>query len=231
MDQAEQLTFSRIAIKHNKNGTILKKIYLGNHLITSYPSAPNPEKLKFQSPMVNDFNQDLCGGWCCPELRNDIEALFERIKRGLKPFANLSTWAINKVKVKELDEIINVMPSNLKYKRFDRFRNQDGSCSAFGKEMHDYVDNIDICMPGKLSDLFDMDALAEDYTIHLPKYPQIAQDIKNSKHLEMEQFLGDKWDDLGWLTGLILGYPIENTISRYKQGSWAVLSDETRLEA
>ena len=24
-----------------------------------------------------------------------------------------------------------------------------------------------------------------------------------------------KWDDLGWITGLILGYPIENTISLY----------------
>jgi hypothetical protein len=70
---------------------------------------------------------------------------------------------------------------------------------------------IDICCRGKLDELFDLDTLATDYSKFVP---YIVGEILSYKNVQLESFLGDKWDDQGWLTGLILGYPIENTISR-----------------
>ena len=120
----------------------------------------------------------------------DGESL-RRVLKGLKPFGTVSHG-----EKKTLDQ----MARKLKKKGFAmrRLKTKNGEC-------------LEVCRKGKLSDLFDMEALARDYEIHVS--PRVAKEIRKSSNLRLESFLGNKWDGKLWLTGLILGYPVENTMS------------------
>lgn len=83
---------------------------------------------------------------------------------------------------------------------------------------HKYFENRDFitaCRKGKLGKLFDLKTLKEDY-----KRSGIDIDCDEVGHKKLSDFL-KSWDvdkNPGWLAGLILGYPVENTISLYLEG-------------
>jgi hypothetical protein len=70
--------------------------------------------------------------------------------------------------------------------------------------------------------LFDLDALARDYVengIFTPE--EMAAQIARYGPHDLIDF-AEGWDveDVpAWVTGLILGYPVENTISLYRMGN------------
>ncbi len=47
---------------------------------------------RFQSPMVNDFNQHLCGGWSMTDIGDEKEATVRQLLLGKKSFAAISFW-------------------------------------------------------------------------------------------------------------------------------------------
>jgi hypothetical protein len=178
-----------------KNGTITKKVYRNGYLQMTYFRCPI--SLTFRSKMVNDANQDLCGGWY--RFADENKELVRRLREGLKPM--ISMPGDDKL---ELD----TLAKQLKKEGYavKRYR------SDWGMEF------LDACHKGKLSDLFDMERLIYDYSINVA--PELGEEIRCMSNTRIEKYLGNfKWDDLGWLTGLILGYPIENTISIIYGGS------------
>lgn len=49
----------------------IKTIYNKGHVMVIYRYIP--KKIYFKSPMVNDFNQHLCGGWFMAEMNTMSE--------------------------------------------------------------------------------------------------------------------------------------------------------------
>ena len=79
---------------------------------------------------------------------------------------------------------------------------------------------IAIATKGKLKELFDLELLKKDYADNY-----ITIDISGVAEKSLSDYFDD-WDaqdDFSkiktWETGLILGYPVENTISIYKYGT------------
>ena len=66
---------------------------------------------------------------------------------------------------------------------------------------------------GKLGDFFDMDAVAKEYQQF--DLSAAVADILNNKETDFKEFHHGRYDSHGMeaVTGLLLGYPIENTIS------------------
>jgi hypothetical protein len=188
---------NRIEIKPLKSGLVKKYVYASGHLQTIYTGCPNPVELSFRSPMVNDDNQDLCGGWRRSDIVDEEQLILTRVLEGKKPLGNLSSWGKLAVEIPEEKK-------EVAFRRFTRtFNNSKTS-----------VDCLDVCRRGTLGELFDLESLATDYGRFLPHF-KLGEEIQKSASIEMQSFLGDKWDNHFWLTGLILGYPIENTMSRY----------------
>ena len=76
--------------------------------------------------------------------------------------------------------------------------------------------NITASVEGKLKDYFDMDMLAQDYENN----GLCSDNIIKYKNANFAEFHYDKYDHDYHpieITGLILGYPIENTIALIKQ--------------
>lgn len=166
------------------------------------------EPLSFRSEMNNDENQELCGGWHPMWTREypggENAAIIERVRLGLKPFGIVHSWTrLENQQVFERNagkcrhsEMVSRAVS-----RYGEMESRDVHYSAF------WNDNR------RLSDIFDFDALIEDYARYVP--------IEVDAMVEFREYtLADfvtRWDiDDGvppGITGLILGYPVENTIS------------------
>ena len=93
---------------------------------------------------------------------------------------------------------------------------------------HTIVYDVLVCQHGTLGELFDLDSLKSDYEDHIfcdvSSCEMFEYEMNKYSTLRLSDFFDD-WDhqDAGskipcWLTGLILGYPIENTMSIY--GGW-----------
>lgn len=76
------------------------------------------------------------------------------------------------------------------------------------------MDQVIICQKGTLNNLFDLESLKKDYA----DFAEAVKDIEIKKNKKLSDYK-NAWDvDEGaelWETGLILGYPIENTLSLY----------------
>jgi len=86
----------------------------------------------------------------------------------------------------------------------------------YKKREEDY--QIALGQKGTLKDLFDLESLKKDYV----DYDDVVKDIDRKKDKKFSEYI-NAWDvDKGegvelWESGLILGYPIENTLSLYYQ--------------
>ncbi len=187
--------------KHKKYQT--KKIWQNGYRMVTY--MYQPFGLKFKNKMINDNNQHHCGGWTWQELDNSHSGELNRVLIGLKPMAAIFAW-----KKEELDDLIKLIDLN-KFDYNEKIRyNQDGTILSY---------YIIVSCKGKMKDLFDLDLLQQDYLDN-----GIEININLVKEKELKDYFND-WDHQDkdskiepWETGLILGYPIENTISIYKCG-------------
>jgi hypothetical protein len=187
-----------IIIPHKKWNT--KQIWSNGHLMRTY--RHQPKHLHFKSPMVNDANQDLCGGWSMGDCNFEEEQMriIDRVSERLKPMG-----------------ILHYDSRALADKVADTIRrNSDLDVKVIKK--HNY--QVALAQHGTLEGLFDLMALRRDYVENgvLPK-EVIDRDFDQYGDSYLIDFAEKEWDVEEefpmWLTGLMLGYPIENTISIY----------------
>lgn len=192
-----------VYIRQYKNTT--NKLFINDgHLMRLY-KYPNIKR-KFFSPKINDYNLHLCGGWAFRGI-NGEEAII-RVITNLKPMGFFITTAVKKweaiCKKSELPYIItpNHIPTE---KHF----------------------NIGISCSGTFGDNFDLQNLAIDYVTHAnkvktplsaEKIEKIENFISSLKNTAIASYLTSDYanpystEEL-IITGLILGYPIETTVS------------------
>jgi hypothetical protein len=172
-------------------GKYFKLIYNVGVLLGGYQNIPMG--IRFKSPMVNDYNQHLCGGWRVVGVDYSDKGLIMRVAVGLKPFASIYPSS------KELDEYIEyIKQTNLDYSY------------EFREKRPDSPHCILVCRKGTLGELFDLDTLRRDYMKN-----NVKIDIESVRNKELNEYFSG-WDVeyvKPWETGLILCYPIENTIS------------------
>jgi hypothetical protein len=206
-----------IVIIPRKSGLVTKQVFASGYLQMTYHACPDPAKLSFRSPMVNDFNQDLCNGW----FRDDLvpgkpihfldrdAAIVDRVVAGLKPFGTITCVKddrINDPRWQALEQRSLSLKDKLHIHRYER------TLSLSAGRSIDLV-KIEMCQRGTFDELFPIDDLIADYVNFLPGYADILCDFfKPDGDVELRDFFED-WDNQDWMTGLLLGYPIENTIS------------------
>jgi hypothetical protein len=168
-----------------------KRIYNKGFLLGSYLKLPKNNT--FIHRMNNDINQHFCGGWFLPPYYGNKQ-LFMRVVHFLKPFGVLHS--LNK---SELNEYI-------KYSKYYNLTYKTIRSQLQGTDLM-------FCFDNTLNKIYDLDALVLEYANNNINI------IPDRKKLLSDYFYA--WDiEQGvapWETGLILGYPIENTISLYKE--------------
>lgn len=197
-------TFQKVEVKrYIRNGTVLETF--------RYPRFGR----SFQSPLVNDYNQHLAGGWYW-RYREDgsqrgkgefnNETILRRLLAGRKPLGGLRFWGDDKGKKEAIMQTL--ANSDLSY--------------VSSREKGEVF--FAVCRRGTLGNLFDFGKIMQDYA-----------ELENASGcgifgspLRLERFLyslaGKKLESfLGYdhirpvsvfdflLNGLILGYPPENT--------------------
>ena len=190
------------------------KRYIRNGVVLASYRFPRFGK-SFQSPLVNDYNQHLAGGWHW-RYREDgslrgknefnNETILERLIAGRKPMGGLHFW----------DDI-----REKKEKCLQQLANADLSFTSTSEEGDEY---LTVSRRGKLGDLFNFDHLIQDYTELengsgckvLGPIASLERFLATTAGKDLESFLtfdylhpASAFDFI--ITGLILGYPVENT--------------------
>lgn len=191
--ETEYMKHHTVMIKFKQYKKFQTKVIYNSHItLSSY--IRQPFTIKFSNPMVNDINQDVCGGWTAFGWDiSDNDIILSRVLDGLKPVGAL---VVEPTRVNEL----------LGYIDSDKY---------YVKVTEDYLGRgnteIIVCPNKTLGDLFDLKTLEEDYSdvgisINAVQYSDVP----------ISKFADDFDEHAPWVTGLIMGYPVENTISCYK---------------
>jgi len=153
--------------------------------------------------MVNAENQKLDGSFFGGKYKTAREmdaATVKRVIEGKKPFGAITFFAEREKEaralVRRLKKIPHIVVSPIRIRK-------EG----------DYLD-FQLAQKGRLSDHFDMEALAAWYARN--GAPYLAEDILENQHNKLSDYFW-QWDwpeAEPWETGLILGYPVENTMRR-----------------
>jgi hypothetical protein len=189
-----------VYIRQHKNWNT-KTIYNNGRVMRIY--RHQPKTILFSSPMVSDFNQNLCGGWTMPE-RNSYIDTYQQMFKMEKPFAVLHYDAEDRSLAAEMQELVEeagmlatvqkvIAPWCQGGYRWDILACQDmtvGEIGDFDDLVFDYID----------TGLSDISTMRQYSDMHLSEFFEKGWDIPEIPL---------------WLTGLILGYPVENTISLY----------------
>lgn len=186
-----------IHIREHKNWNT-KTIYNNGYVMRIY--RHQPKIVRFRSPMVNDFNQHLCGGWHMSDIKDEHEAALQQLMAGRKPFACITFWPIQEAAALAAHERLDAagLVTDLRKRPFQGYQ-------------IDHVWDLLAWRDIRVQDIGDLRALSEDYA------DLIAVDVWPYADRALSTFF-DGWDSPPlplWLTGLILGYPVENTISLY----------------
>ena len=191
-----------VHIREHKNWNT-KTIYNNGHVMRIY--RRQPKVIQFQSPMVNDFNQHLCGGWSMTDIRDEKEATLQQLSAGKKPFACISIWPDRHSEAVEAQQ--RLMSAGLV---------TDLRKRLMQSYYFDHIWDLLACHDISVKDIGDMQALEEDYAgMYGPSL--MTKEMALFADRKLSSFF-DGWDTPPlplWLTGLILGYPVENTISLY----------------
>jgi len=176
----------------------VKRIYNNGLIMQTYTRLP--KKIRFRSKMVSDFNQHLCGGWFLSDIVDVNQAILDQLLLKRKPFGSVSALGT---------------PTKQDVKAMESRLTKAGLQTRFHRDNSRW--ELLACHPIRVRDIGDLAALKEDYAKSLgPERGQEIQvqvDAYSAAHLAA---FFDGWDSPPlprWLTGLILGYPIENTIS------------------
>lgn len=201
-DNDEQIMHGVYEVK--QQGMMKKKYFINNGHKMSVYEYPDIER-SFSSPMVNDYNLHLCGGWAWKDI-DLTQEIIDRVITGLKPVGfTYTTGKRGKEWLLEQEGIA-----------------QQAGCLT-------YIFNEDKCLgiayPHKCCEIFDLDALESDYM----KYAEVLggdhrfDDVEEALDILsfynfidfFEEFAaGDPTLDREFIiAGLLLGYPIESTVS------------------
>jgi hypothetical protein len=193
--------------RHKDSNT--KKIYYRGNLMATY--RHQPKTIRFKSPLVNDANQDLCGGWCPLGMQEEDESVNDPMLRQLlgdrKPLGFL--FADSKKGAEAMARDVRRLRPNLELR-------------ILPPGPHRLNHTVAVAQPEQLMTAFDLDTLYEDYLKSgvLPKATLDKEFLKYECRTLIS--FAEEYDiDEGvppWVTGLVLGYPIENTISLYREG-------------
>lgn len=153
-----------------------------------------------RKPVELTTDQHLCGRWHMPDIKNVKEAAIQQLLAGRKPFDCITFHpdqeAVALAGQQRLDAAGLVTELRKR--------------SIHGYHFY-HVWDLLACQDIRVQDIGDLRALAEDYA-------ELAEvDVWPYAERALSSFFDD-WDSPPlplWLTGLILGYPVENTISVY----------------
>jgi hypothetical protein len=193
-----------VLIRQHKNWNT-KTVYNNGHVMRIY--RRQPKVLRFQSPMVNDFNQHLCGGWSMTDIGDEKEATVRQLLMGKKPFACISFWPDRHSEaVKAQQRLMSAgLVTDLRKRIMQSY-------------FFDHIWDLLACHHIRVKDIGDLRALEADYAGAFGSR-FLSEEIRAFAGRKLSSFF-DGWDSPPlplWLTGLILGYPVENTISIYLQ--------------
>ena len=163
-----------------------------------------PKAIRFISPMVNDFNQHLCGLWAFPEIPDLGNAICNELCAGRKPAGRVvfdnERWL-------------------LAHEQWDRLREAGLEVRLRKRRRRAGIEWVlTACQDISLGDIGSLDLLREDFEgaqCHLEVDPIFGGSAVDRPLCDELYFLGEKTPR--WKHDLILGYPVENTISRYRQ--------------
>jgi len=189
-----------IYIRKYKNTT--DKLFINNGNLMRLYKYPNINR-RFSSPKINDYNLHLCGGWTFTNIKE--EEVITRVIDGFKPMGFFITDKIKKWKnICEKSGLSYLIEPN-------------------HIPTEDYY-NIGISSKGTFDENFNLQNLIIDYTNYskqtktLLPTKKIENFILSLKNIEIESYLTFDYanptcDQDIIVTGLILGYPIETTVS------------------
>lgn len=190
------------------------KRYIRNGIVLGVFRYPRFDRT-FSSPMVNDYNQNLAGGWYW-QYREDgslrgnrefnNETILERLIAGRKPLGGFLFW--DDAREKKENFLQQLVRSDLRYVSTTE---QDAEFFTVSRR-------------GKLGDLFNFEDIVRDYA----DLERGAGCNTLGPRVDLERFLGAAAEKclesyLGFdhlhptstfdfiIIGLILGYPLENT--------------------
>ena len=180
-----------------------KTVYSNGHVMRIY--RRQPQVIRSQSPMVNDFNQHLCGGWSMSDINDEREATVQQLLVGKKPFACITHWHEHRAAAMEAQAKLDSagLVTDLQKRSLPGYQ-------------FDHVWDVLACHDIRVQDIGDLRALRVDYT-EVFEIGAETEEIMPFAGRALSSFF-DGWDSPPlplWLTGLILGYPVENTISVY----------------
>jgi len=180
-----------------------KTVYNKGYVMRIY--RHQPKTIRFRSPMVNDFNQHLCGGWSFADIPDNREATLQQLVTGRKPFACI-TYYQGQVARARTDQ--------------ERLRSAGLVTDLHKREWlgwnANHVWDLLACHDLRVGQIGDLQALREDY-VEVFEMGLEQDEVATFADVKLKTFFSG-WDSPPlplWLTGLILGYPVENTISLY----------------
>ncbi len=192
-----------VVIREHKHWNT-KTVYNHGHVMHIY--RRQPKTIQFRSPMVNDFNQHLCGGWNFADIPDNRAATVEQLVAGRKPLACITYFDYEADQAGECHSRLSNagLVSQLQQRDWNR-------CNS------DHVWDVTACHDIRVRDIGNLHALNEDYGQILPM--GFEEEMATYSDIPLREFFNG-WDSPPlplWLAGLILGYPVENTISLYLQ--------------
>lgn len=162
------------------------------HIIKRYRNIPR--NINFRHAMVNDYNQHLSGAWSVYK-HYDFEEV-DRVMRGLKPIGDSISYNFRAIKDKMWE-----------------LRNKGYIATYSQQRIGSTILYILTASPkGKLGEFFDMETLATEYE----RQGFSGKSIRDHSDVNFEKFHNIKYNSGFYpveIVGLVLGYPIENTIS------------------
>jgi hypothetical protein len=202
--------------KFNKSEQTL--IYVKGHLLQGY-SYPLIER-RFSSPMVNEYNLCFVGGWFpCDQFGQYIgtmSSVVNRVIEGLKPMSWCGAWKTYPSRVTEL----------IYLEKQARIAGLATSMTETDNQVR-----LSVCRRGKLEEMFDLEALRDDYIEFRYKMCRICHDdffvdrvieaLKKMQGKCLEHFVDwniEPEEGINYCikTGLFLGYPHETTFAIVK---------------
>lgn len=180
-----------------------KTVYNNGHVMRIYRFQP--KVIRFQSPMVNDFNQHLCGGWSLSDIKDENDATVHQLLTGKKPFACITYWHNQREAALKAQRTLESAGLVTDLRRRSMVGHQ-----------FDQVWDVLACHDIRVQDIGDLRALRDDYA-NVFEIGAETEEVMPFASRALSSFF-DGWDSPPlplWLTGLILGYPVENTISIY----------------
>jgi len=196
MKTTKQMPRGGVEIIHHKAWNTKKYYTRSGHLARIYRRVP--QRVKFKSKMVNDGNQHLCGGWSYFD--SDSDEIERRLVSGRKPLGSMADWS------KPAAEA-----------RAKRLRDAGLVATVGRNKFIDGLWNVEACQDITVGEIGSLEDLLLDYGTAMPAmFGVIRGALEVCENARLASFLNGKWESAHpCVTGLILGYPIENTISLY----------------